>query len=138
MGEQIAPNYRGKGTSKDKVRKDGKPKHAGNFSYRNSDAYKTHFQSQRYRVDFIDGKLIIGDHTPAEDILPLALVELMLTDPNFEQYFQKGTHTRGGKKYDCWKKIYKPFNSGIGGYACFTYYEEICTEGDFKYNFPEY
>ena len=32
MGKQVAPNYRGKGVSKTKFKKDGTPKHAGNFS----------------------------------------------------------------------------------------------------------
>lgn len=109
------------------------PKHSGNFS-----KIHMHYSTQSYRVDLQNGELIVGTHTRAASIFSTALIELMLTDPNFRMYEQKGTHTYNGKKYTCWKRICKSLFSENSLRPDFTYYECIDTEGDFTYTFPEY
>ena len=122
------------GTSTDKFCKGTNiPKHSGNFS-----KFRMHYCTQSYRVELRNGELIVGTHTPATSLFSHALIELMITDPNFRMYEQKGVHTFNGKKYNCWKRINKSLLSECSLRPDFTYYECIDTEGDFEYTFPEY
>ena len=130
-------NYRGKGTST-KLTKDGKPKHAGNWSY-----YAIHHQSMQsrdYKVKLIDDALMVGEHTPLLCLLPSAAVELAMTDPHFGEYRQDGVRTVNGKKYECHITLTKRklhFSVDYLNYD-FTYREIIFTDWDFDYQFPEY
>lgn len=132
-------NYRGKGTSRDKVCKGTNiPKHSGNYSY--STIHHQSLQSKDYHVRLKDGKLIVGDHTPLTKIFPAELVQLALTDENFKLYCQTGTHTHGGKQYEANRSLSKFNACGWHTYLDyqFTLRVEIYTDGDFEYTFPDY
>ena len=119
-----------KGTSKTKFCKGTDiPKHSGNFS-----PIRMHWQSRTYYIEQKDGALLIGNGTPANKVLPEPLIWLMLHDPNFKSYEQRGTHTRNGKKYTSFRLIHKKYTSMSG----FVMTEQIDTEGDFDYNFKNY
>lgn len=137
MGQQETHNYRGKGTST-KLTKDGQPKHAGNWSFHT--IHHQSLQHQDYRVRRIDGKLIVGDHTPLNKVLPQLLVDLIESDPNFKSYKQQGTHTHAGKKYEAYKYLTKFSAFGTHMYIDYQYIyrEEIYTDGEFDYQFPNY
>ena len=118
----------------------GDPKHSGNFS-----PMTVHYNSLKckdYRVRLCDGILIVGEKTPLSDLMPYAVVELALTDPYFDIYKERGQKTVGVKKYDACKTLRRMAN--VRSYmkiSCdflFTYREEIYTDGDFNYIFPEY
>ena len=136
MGKQIAENYRGKGVS-NKLTKSRQPKHAGNWSA--ATIHKQSLQWRDYKVNRINGELIVGESTKLKDILSEQLVIAIENDPNFDCLYQKGTHTRNGKKYEARRSLRKTtikwFN--FSGHE-YTYREEIYTDGDFNYNFKEY
>ena len=122
-----------KGVSKTKFCKlTGEPKRSGNYS----PALHMHFCRRTYCVYLRDGEFYV-ERTPAKNLLPPAIIELMLTDRFFKCYEQEGVYEHAGKKYKCWRKVFKPF---IRGYGCseFNFSMEIDTEGDFEFVFPEY
>lgn len=119
-----------KGTSKTKFCKGTSiPKHSGNFS-----PIGMHWCSRTWSVMLVNGALVIGEDTPASAVLPQQLIWLMLNDPNFKSYEQRGTHTHNGKQYTCCRSVFKRFTS----FAGFSLVEQIDTEGEFTYEFPEY
>lgn len=124
-----------KGTSKTKFCKGTDiPKHSGNYSYYNSDAYKLHYQTQSYRVWKNEyGEIIVGNGRYLRDIISPELERLMLDDPNFQEYRQKGQFRYGAQLYDSDRTVIKNFLNDD-----WTLTETINTRGDFKYNFPEY
>ncbi len=135
MGKQMTPNLRGKGYSS-KLTKDGKPKHAGNWS-----AITIHYQSmqfQDYAVKRIDGILVVGNETKLSDIFPEELVRIIDADPNFESLSQVGTHTHNGKQYEARRSLRRVIRYCAYSEREYIYREEIYTDGDFKYNFKEY
>lgn len=148
MGQQIAPNFRGKGRSATKFTKNGEPKHAGNWSER-SMHYQS-LQSKDYYVRLLESKetagikvLIVGDNTPLYQIMGDMVEQLAINDPHFYMYRQAGKYDkiRNGKKYDCSYTLTKnplAAKSWMINPHAFMLRVEIYTEGDFKYNFPEY
>ena len=137
--------WRGKGVSKNKLTKAGEPKHAGNFS-----AYTIHSQSLQYRDYYVRlltsesgiKVLIVGDHTPLASIMGEMVEELAKNDKHFDFYRQTGEY-RGignGKGYEANRTLRKLNHraSWTIDNRAFLYREEIYTDGDFKYYFPEY
>lgn len=129
-------SYRGKCESKDKVRKDGKPKHAGNFSYTSFHAQR--LQSKDYRVKMVDGELIVGDHTPLITLMPRGVVETALSDPFFGTYVQDGKQPVNGKLYEAHKRLTKCNFCWSMDDVRFIYREEIYTDGEVEYKFKNY
>lgn len=131
-------DYRGKGYST-KLSKIGEPKRAGNWSY--SSIHAQGLQQKTYRVYNIDGKLIVGEHTPLDHIFPAPVVMLAMNDPYFSIYSQSGYKTVGGKKYEACRTLVKcdePRRDYFLNYFSFYYTKKIYTDLDFNYNFPEY
>ena len=139
MGKQVAPNYRGKGVSKTKFKKDGTPKHAGNFSAMTIKCAGV--RSKDYKVKMIDGVLIVGVHTPLLALLPAAVVEMAMSNGYFYEYQEKGVHTHNGIKYDAYRSLIKHerrYSLDYLNYE-FVYREIIYTNCDEDvYQFPEY
>lgn len=130
-------NFRGRGISQ-KLTKDGKPKHAGNWSAQT--IHIQSLQSRDYHVKRIDGELIVGDHTPLSQILGETVAQLVASNERFNAYVECGTKTVGRKQYDAERSIrrYLPYGSHVWIDFEFIYREQIYTDGDFDYNFPEY
>ncbi|MBO5369018.1 hypothetical protein J6A32_10415 [Methanocorpusculum sp.] len=130
-------SYRGKGTSA-KLTKDGKPKHAGNWSA--STIHAQSLQCRDYHVIRKNGQLIVGDHTPLSGIMGNAIAELATTNPRFDAYVEKGVKTVNGQQYEAQRSLrrFTPCGSSIYFAYEFIYREQINTDGDFDYNFPEY
>ena len=145
MGKQETPNYRGKGVSRDKFTKDGRPKHSGNFSYQA--VHVNSLQSKDYRVTMKKDKdgdpiLIVGNSTPLLAVMPAAVVELAMHDKFLETIVRSGLAEIRGKKYESRKtltrfKVYYNFWTPEER-VLFIYREEIWTDGDFIYEFPNY
>lgn len=137
MGKQVQPNFRGKGTSRDKLTKDGQPKHSGNWSY--STIHSQSLQHQEYHVRRINGELIVGDHTPLSKIFSPGIV-FETNNPHFSSYTERGTKTVGIKQYEARRTLWRFWAYGSHMYLNyeFVYREEIYTDGDFNYNFPNY
>ena len=129
-------DFRGRCESKDKVRKDGQPKHAGNFSYATFHAQK--LQSKDYFVSMIDGELIVGDHTPLVVLLPRPVVEAAMTDRFFGSYVQDGTQMVAGKEYEAHRRLTRIKHSKYIQDIRFILRMEIYTDGEVDYKFPEY
>ena len=57
-----------------------------------------------------------------------------------DTYIEKGTKTVGRKQYEAERSIkrYLPYGSHVWIDFEFIYREQIYTDGDFDYNFPEY
>ena len=121
-----------------KVSKTGEPKHSGNFSYMTM--HNQSLQFHDYPVRKKDGKLIVGDHTPLYELMPMAVYELALTDKYFSTYAREGTMNVGGREYECEKILYKRHYYcayDLNPYA-FVYREKVYTDFDFEYQFKEY
>lgn len=138
--QQNRSGYRGKCESKDKVRKDGQPKRAGNFSY---EVFRDqHMQTRDYKVwRNDDGNLIVGDHTPLSAIYSDGIYTEAMTNPRFDEYIERGVKTVRCKKYNAERRLTKftpHYKSSILFYYEFIYRETIYTDGDFTYEFPDY
>ena len=129
-------DFRGRCESKDKVRKDGQPKHAGNFSYTTFHAQK--LQSKDYLVRMIDDELIVGTHTPLMVVLPRPIVEAAMTDRFFGSYSQDGTQMVAGKEYEAHRRLTRVKHSIYIGDVRFILRMEIYTDGEVDFKFPEY
>lgn len=126
-----------RGFSKTKFCKDGRPKMSGNYS--EYTLHRLSLQSKDYDVHECDGILIVGDHTPLTKLMPPAVMELALTDPHFSTYIEDGYRTVMGKRYEAHVRLTKfSFKTCYREGGWFVYREEIYTDGDFDYNFPEY
>ena len=139
MGKQVATTFRGKCESTSKKSKSGMPKHSGNFSY--ATFHKQSLQSMDYRVKrAANGHLIVGDHTPLLSILPTAVVSLAMHDPSFDSIKLRWHKTINGKQYEACKRLTRQSSYGAKCWLDFEfiYREEIYTDGEFDYNFPEY
>lgn len=138
MGTQLTQTFRGKGTSRDKLTKDGQPKHAGNWSY--SAIHNQSLQHQDYHVRRINGELIVGDHTPLNKIFSQAIADEATNNPYFAQYSEQGVKTVSGKQYEAQRSIRRCMAYGAHMWMDyeFIYHEQIYTDGDFDYNFPNY
>lgn len=130
-------SYRGKGTSR-KLTKDGQPKHAGNWSFQA--IHLQSLQSKDWHVRRVNGRLIIGDHTPVADVLGGMVEEIARSNEHFSEYVETGTKTVGRKQYDAQRSLkrFLPYGSHVWIDYEFIYREQIYTDGDFDYNFPEY
>lgn len=145
MGKQLTPNYRGKGVSRDKLTKDGHPKHAGNFSYQT--VHVSSLQSKDYQVTLkkdADGEpiLIVGNSTPLCKVMPQEVALLALHDKFLDTIVRSGKAKIKGKEYDS-RKTLRRFHWPFHAWApeervVFIYREEIYTDGDFVYEFPNY
>lgn len=137
-----APNLRGKGISKTKFTKAGDPKRSGNWSALT--IHQQSLQSRDYRVwikTYEDGiqVLMVGDHTPLASLMGEQLASLALSDPYFQSYYREGVKTMGKKKYDANMRLCKSkWNGNLFVKTWGIYREEIYTDGDFDYQFPEY
>ncbi len=132
----VKGDYRGKGISETKS-KTGEPKHAGNFSY--CTIHHQSLQSKDYRVYNRDGHLIVGNKTPLSKLMSEDVERLALTDKHFGGYVQDGKKTVGVKEYEAHKRLIKFSCRGFSYFEFeFIYREEIYTDGDFDYPFPEY
>ena len=132
----MARDYRGKGTSKTKVSKCGEQKHAGNFSYQT-----IHYQSLQSKDYFVcnqNGVLIVGKETLLSELMGADVMQLALTDEHFSAYYQDGVKTIGNKEHEAHKRLTKIRSRYRYTEAEFIYREEIYTDGDFDYDFPEY
>ena len=139
-------NYRGRCFStKGKRTKTGELKRAGNFSRATFHSQQLQFKDYYVRLRTYESgiqTLIVGDHTPLAQIMGETVATLAMRDEHFDLYQQKGEYTRIGNKrvYEAFRMLRK--NSLIVSWRldphAFTYREMIYTEGDFKYNFPEY
>lgn len=131
-------SYRGKGTSR-KLTKDGQPKHAGNWSFQAIHAQS--LQSKDWHVKRgANGELIVGDHTPLWKIMGEAVATLAETNDRFNEYVECGKKEVGRKQYDAQRSLkrFLPYGSHVWIDYEFIYREQIYTDGDFDYNFPEY
>lgn len=139
-------NSRGKGTSLTKFTKTGDPKHAGNWSAQN--IHRQSLQYRDYYVKLLKSEsgieiLIVGDHTPLARIMGETVATLAMRDPNFESYRQQGYFKgiNNGRSYEAFRTLRKNnkyINSWQHNPHAFILREEIYTDGDFKYYFPEY
>ena len=136
MGKQNVPTFRGKCESST-MAKSGRPKHAGNFSWHTHHEQSLRFKD--YRVwRTADGHLIVGEHTPLLSLVPTEVVQLAMFEPTFDNITLRWFKTVGGKRYDANKHLSR-FNGGRGWNDFeFIYREEIYTDGDFNYDFPNY
>lgn len=131
-------NYRGKGVSRTKTCKGTNlPKHSGNYSY--SSIHALFLQSKEYRVTLKDHHLIIGNNTPLSDVFEPTLLAAIESDPLFESYTQRGTHTYGNKQYEAQRTLtrFRPRYAYLEDIR-YLYREQIYTDGDFDYIFPNY
>lgn len=131
-------NYRGKGVSRTKTCKGTDiPKHSGNYSY--SAIHAAFLQSKEYRVTLQDHHLIVGESTPLAEVFEPALLSAIESDPYFESYTQRGVKTVGNKQYDAQRTLtkYKSRYNYLNNIK-YLYREQIYTDGDFDYNFPNY
>lgn len=145
MGKQLTTTFRGKGTSTTKFTKAGEPKHAGNWSA-SSIEHQT-LQTRDYPVYVRKNDetgiriLIVGEHTPLSEIMGELVHTLAITDEHFYQYRQEGEF-RGlgnGKSYASAYTLTKrrAYTTMIAPHR-YVLRLEICTRGDFTYNFPNY
>lgn len=131
-------NYRGKGVST-KLTKDGKPKRAGNWSYNTIHTQSLQFRD--YKVMRIDNELVVGDNqTPLSHIMGEVVATLALNNPYFHEYTEKGIKTVRGKQYEAQRSLTKFSAFGSHMYLDYEFIlrEQIYTDGDFDYPFPEY
>lgn len=142
MAHVVAPNLRGKGISTTKFTKSGDPKRSGNWS-----AETIHYQSLQSKDYPVWVKtyengiqvLMVGENTPLSYLMTEQLMSLALNDPYFDMYRREGEKTVGGKKHTACMTLRKSKGSRIWLQDRFgTYREEIYTDGDFDYQFPEY
>ena len=131
-------NYYGKCVSTHgKVTKGGVPKHSGNFSYQ-SMHYQS-LQSRDYPVREKDGKLIVGDHTPLYELMPIAVYELAVVDEQFESVCRKCTVVVDGKEYEGYKTLTRRHYSGAAfSQYDFVYREQVYTDFEIEVEFTEY
>lgn len=142
MAHVVAPNLRGKGISTTKFTKSGDPKRAGNWS-----AETIHYQSLQSRDYPVWVKtyengiqiLMVGKQTPLSFLMGEMVASLALTDKHFDYYRRVGVNKTGGKAHDANMTLRKNqiksyWNKDRWG----IYREEIYTDGDFDYQFPEY
>lgn len=139
MAHVTAPNLRGKAVSATKFTKAGEPKRSGNWSY--STVHHQSLQSRDYRVRYENGRLIVGDHTPLADIMGkmgYAIEELARNDEYLKSIHREGYASIRGKKYQSSKLLTRVNLQYSIDDVRYIYREEIYTDGDFDYNFPEY
>ena len=138
MGKQAQKTFRGRCESKT-FRKDGKPKHAGNFSYETLHAQSR--QSKTYGVWRAEnGHLMVGEHTPLLCLLSVGAVQFAMEDKTFTQVTFEAQREMFGKLYETRQVLkrhqYNPMYDKRR-YE-FTYTEEIWTDNDFNYLFENY
>jgi hypothetical protein len=139
MAHVTAPNLRGKGISATKFTKAGEPKRSGNWSV--STVHYQSLQSRDYRVKINDGRLIVGDYTPLADVMGkmgYTIEELARNDEYLKEIVREGYTPIRGKKYESRKRLTRVHLQYSMDKVVYIYREEIYTDGDFDYNFPEY
>ena len=138
MGKQQVKTFRGRCESRT-TGKNGKPKHAGNFSYQTF--HLQSLQSRDYRVWRAEnGHLIVGEHTPLLSLVPAAVVALAMDDPTFDSITLRWYKEKCGRRYECSKRLTRFAAAGSRSWCEFEfmYREEIYTDNDFNYEFPNY
>lgn len=134
-----APNLRGKGISQTKFTKSGYPKRSGNWSV--STIHSQSLQSRDYKVKLINGRLIVGEHTPLTRVMGKSgslIEELALQDEFLHDIIRSGYTKINGKEYESRKRLMKTHYHYSMEDVRYIYREEIYTDGDFDYSFPEY
>lgn len=137
-----APNFRGKGFSRSKFTKTGDPKRAGNWSANTIHSQSLQYRDYRVWVQKYESGievLMVGDKTPLASLMGEAVASLAMKDPYFRSYYREGVKTVGTKQYEANMRLNKSKGSPIWlSLHWGIYREEIYTDGDFNYQFPEY
>lgn len=139
MAHVVAPNLRGKAVSATKVTKKGEPKRSGNWSYQT--VHIQSIQHKDYQVRMTEGRLIVGDHTPLANVmgkLGAAIEDLAIQDQYLENIVRGGYASINGKQYESHKRLTRTHVQYSMDDIRYMYREEIYTDGDFDYTFPEY
>ena len=141
-------SYRGKCHSKSKMTKAGQPKMAGNFSYQTF--HYESLQSKDYYVyvhtdDTGIERLVMEDRTTLlADVIGEfgeMIENLALLDPHFNSYHRDGEFKGigNGKGYEAHMTLRKVNGDRYWNQDRFAILRmEIYTDGDFKFNFPNY
>ena len=138
MGRQQQRTFRGRCEGKT-VRKDGRPKHAGNFSY--ATLHMQSRQSKTWRVWRAEnGHLMVGEHTPLLCLLSAQAVQFAMDDHTFTCMEFRTNKVMFGKQYEACQRLTRSNERGLwyGGECLYFYTEEIYTDGDFNYQFENY
>lgn len=143
MAHVVAPNLRGKGISETKFTKSGDPKRAGNWSVET--IRRQSLQSRDYPVWIKTYQetgvqiLMVGECTPLSYLMGEQIATAVTNDPHFNMYRRSGTRKVGAKEYDAYMSLTKFTGGSIWLRNKWGIYrEEIYTEFDFDYQFPEY
>lgn len=138
MGKQKQQTFRGKCEGKT-VRKDGRPKHAGNFSYATLHAQSK--QAESWKVWITDeGHLMVGEHTPLLCLLSPIAVQFAMDDHTFTSLEFRSHRIMFGKQYEVCQRLtrFTEHSYWHDRRYAYIYTEEIYTDGDFKYQFENY
>lgn len=148
MAHVTAPNLRGKGQSATKLTKAGQPKRSGNWS-----AYEIHRQSLQFKDYYVYvhtdetgiERLVMEDRTTLlADVIGEfgeMIENLALLDPHFNSYRREGEFKGigNGKCYEAHMTLRKVNGDRYWNQDRFAILRmEIYTDGDFKFNFPNY
>lgn len=139
MAHVVAPNLRGKGISATKVTKDGRPKRSGNWS--TSTIHYQSLQFRDYKVLFENDRLIVRNSTPLADVMGkmgYAIEDLAKEDQFLNTIVREGYTKYRGKEYESRKRLTRTVFKYSFEDVRYIYREEIYTDGDFDYSFPEY
>ena len=133
---------RGKGTSTTKFCKDGKPKHAGNWSV--STIHYQSLVSKDYPVkrmlmdDGTETLVVIGntEQRPLSLFMPQTVIDYVLSDPFFKSLSREGTVPVGMKEYECFKELKRCTYKYMDGHE-YMLRLGIYTDNEISWNFPE-
>ena len=139
MGKQVEKTFRGKCTGKT-LRKDGKPKHAGNFSYATLHAQSKQAKSWSVWRDKESGHLFVGEHTPLLCLLSAQAVQFATDDHTFTSMEFRSHRIMYGRQYEVCQRLTRNYDRGRWDdrKVEYVYTEEIWTDNDFKYKFENY
>lgn len=138
MGKQVEKTFRGRCKGRT-VRKDGRPKHAGNFSYST-----LHAQSKQCKSWFVwrtdEGHLMVGEHTPLLCLLSPIAVQFAMDDHEFTTIEFRSHKLMFGKQYETCQRLTRCYERGRWDDRKmeYVYTEEIWTDNDFKHTFEKY
>ena len=130
-------SFRGKGFSKTKFTKDGRPKRAGNWSAISVKIATV--QSKDYKVRNMNGQIIVGTHTLLRDVMGM-VAEVVKNDPYFEKYEQNGYKKVNGKLYEMHLVLTKKHVTIAYARMDYQYILRVMiyTMGEVDFEFPDY
>ena len=139
MGKQKQQTFRGRCEGKT-LRKDGKPKHAGNFSYSTLHAQSRQAKSWFVWRDKESGHLFVGEHTPLLCLLSAQAVQFATDDHTFTSMEFRSHRIMFGRQYEVCQRLTRNYDRGRWDdrKVEYVYTEEIWTDNDFKYKFENY